>query len=154
MAEMKTASAVSTKDLGAVKNALHAAQLALDSARSSLDETSGGANSMKCKLEERADDLLDQAKAHLNEAKESMADLAAKAHEQAEVLYAATSEQYSELVDRTRTFRDKAKETVADLDLGGRRIDVVDFVRKNPTKSALITLAIGFLCGYLARKRG
>jgi ElaB/YqjD/DUF883 family membrane-anchored ribosome-binding protein len=153
MAETKTDNVESIEDLDAVKKALDAAQRALDSARSSMDEASSGAKSVKRKLADGADELLEQAKNHLNEAKESMAELAAKGRKQAEVLYDATSEQYSELADRARELRDKAKDTLADLELGRRRKDVIDFVRKNPGTSALIALAVGFLGGYLARKR-
>ena len=47
----------------------------------------------------------------------------------------------------------KVKAKVQEVDVKEVRDDVVDYIRRNPGKSVLIALGIGFAVGYLVRRR-
>ncbi len=40
-----------------------------------------------------------------------------------------------------------------EIDVKEMRDDAVDYIRRNPGKSILIALAVGFAVGYLVRRR-
>jgi ElaB/YqjD/DUF883 family membrane-anchored ribosome-binding protein len=133
--------------------ALAGAREALDKAQSSMDKAYDATKSTGRAVSRKIGDSLEDAGRYLTDAKATLSNLAAEGRSQAEALYDSTVQQYEELSDRARELFGAAKETVADLEIRQRRDDVIEFLQKNPGKSVLIALGVGFLAGFIARNR-
>ena len=102
---------------------------------------------------ERSREAMDEAKKHLNDAREKMSSLASKTRAQAEELYGKTKEQYESLSARSKEAYSKVRERVAEVDFKEKGDQVLEYIRVNPGKAVLIALAAGFLIGYITRPR-
>ena len=72
---------------------------------------------------------------------------------QAELVLAKAKQEYEKLAAQVKKGYAKVKAKVEEIDVKEMRDDVVDYIRRNPGKSVLIALAVGFVVGYLVRKR-
>ena len=68
-------------------------------------------------------------------------------------LYEKAKEQLEKLTAEVKKGYAKVKAKVQEVDVKEVRDDVVDYVRRNPGKSILIALGVGFAVGYLVRRR-
>ena len=71
----------------------------------------------------------------------------------AEELYEKAKTQFERLSAEIKKGYAKVKAKIEEIDVKEMRDDVVDYVRRNPGKSILIALAVGFAVGYMVRRR-
>jgi len=82
-----------------------------------------------------------------------MGELYGRSREVAEEAYEKAKEQWDKLSAEVKKGYAKVKSKVQEIDVKEMRDETVDFIRRNPGKSVLIALAVGFTIGYLVRRR-
>ena len=82
-----------------------------------------------------------------------MGELYGRSREVAEEAYAKAKVQFEKLSVEVKKGYAKVKAKVEEIDVKEMRDDAVDYVRRNPGKSLLIALAVGFAVGYFVRRR-
>ena len=61
--------------------------------------------------------------------------------------------QFDKLYTEAKKGYAKVKAKVQEVDVKEVRDDVVDYIRRNPGKSILIAIGVGFALGFLVRRR-
>jgi len=139
--------------LEAAKESVSQAEQAMEKAKEVLGAGYGTLKARSAEAYEKAKEYLAEARAALEVARERAGQLYGRARESAEEAYQKAKEQYEKLSAEVRKGYAKVKAKVQEIDVAEMRDDVVEYIRRNPGKSVLIALAVGFVVGYLVRKR-
>lgn len=139
--------------LEAAKESVSQAEEAMEKAKEALGEGYGKLKTRSAEAYAKAKEYLAEARAALEVARERAGQLYGRSREVAEEAYQKAKEQYEKLAGEVKKGYAKVKAKVEEIDVKEMRDDVVDYIRRNPGKSILIALAVGFVVGYLVRKR-
>jgi ElaB/YqjD/DUF883 family membrane-anchored ribosome-binding protein len=145
---------------GAVHDVLEGAKESLARAEGSMDKAKealgGGYGKLKARSTEayaKAKGYLAEARSALESARETMGQLYGRSREVVEEGYEKAKVQFDKLSAEVKKGYAKVKMKVQEVDVKEVRDDVVDYIRRNPGKSILIALGVGFAVGYLVRRR-
>jgi ElaB/YqjD/DUF883 family membrane-anchored ribosome-binding protein len=145
---------------GAVQGALEEAKESLARAEGSMDKAkeaiAGGYGKLKTRSAEayaKAKGYLTEARAALESVRETMGQLYGRSREVVEEGYGKAKVQFDKLSAEVKKGYARVKAKAQEVDVKEVRDDVVDYIRRNPGKSILIALGIGFALGYLVRRR-
>ncbi len=145
---------------GAVHDVLEGAKESLARAEGSMEKAKevlgGGYGKLKTRSTEayaKARGYLAEARAALESVRETMGELYGRSREIAEEGYEKAKVQFDKLSAEVKKGYAKVKAKVQEVDVKEVRDDVVDYIRRNPGKSILIALGVGFAVGYLVRRR-
>jgi ElaB/YqjD/DUF883 family membrane-anchored ribosome-binding protein len=139
--------------LEGAKESIARAEGSMEKAKEAIGEGYGKVRSRSTEAYGRARTYLTDARAALETALEKMGELYGRSREVAEEAYATAKENLEKLTVEVKKGYAKVKAKVQEIDVKEVRDDVVDYVRRNPGKSILIALGIGFAVGYLVRRR-
>jgi ElaB/YqjD/DUF883 family membrane-anchored ribosome-binding protein len=139
--------------LEGAKQSIAQAEGSMDKAKEALGEGYGKLRARSAEAYEKAKEYLAEARAALETARERMGELYGRSRELAEEGYDRAKVQFEKLSAEVKKGYATIRAKVAEVDVKEVRDDVVDYVRRNPAKSILIALAVGFAVGYLARRR-
>lgn len=137
----------------AAKESVSQAEEALEKAKEVLGEGYGTLKTRSAEVYAKAKEYLAEARAALEVARERAGQLYGRSREAAEEAYQKAKEKYDKLAAEVKKGYAKVKAKVQEIDVKEVRDDMVDYIRRNPGKSVLIALAVGFVVGYLVRKR-
>jgi ElaB/YqjD/DUF883 family membrane-anchored ribosome-binding protein len=145
---------------GAVHDVLEGAKESLSRAEGSMEKAKealgGGYGKLKARSAEaygKAKGYLTEARASLESARETMGELYGRSREVVEEGYEKAKVQFDKLSAEVKKGYTRVKAKVQEVDVKEVRDDVVDYIRRNPGKSILIALGVGFAVGYLVRRR-
>jgi ElaB/YqjD/DUF883 family membrane-anchored ribosome-binding protein len=145
---------------GAVQDVLQEAKESLARAEGSMDKAKeaigGGYGKLKARSAEayaKAKSYLTEARTALDSARETMGQLYGRSREVVEEGYGKAKVQFDKLSGEVKKGYAKVKAKAQEVDVKEVRDDVVDYIRRNPGKSILIALGVGFALGYLVRRR-
>lgn len=136
--------------LEGTKESIASAQVSMERAKDTLGQGIGAA---KTQALGKAREYLAEARQALDMAREKMGELYGRSREIAEEGYEKASEQFEKLSAEVKKGYQKVKAKVQEIDVKEMRDETVDFIRRNPGKSILIALAVGFAVGYVVRRR-
>jgi ElaB/YqjD/DUF883 family membrane-anchored ribosome-binding protein len=139
--------------LAGTKESLARAEESMEKAKEVLGEGVGKVKTRSAEAYEKAKDYLADARSALDTAREKMGELYGRARELAEEMYEKVKSQYDRLAAEVKKAYAKIKAKVQEIDVKEMRDDAVDYIRRNPGKSILIALAVGFAVGYMVRRR-
>lgn len=139
--------------LEGAKESIARAEGSMEKAKEVLGEGYGKVRSRSSEAYSKARVYLTEARAALETAREKMGELYGRSREVAEEAYAKAKENFDKLAAEVKKGYAKVKAKVQEIDVKEVRDDVVDYIRRNPGKSVLIALGIGFAVGYLVRRR-
>lgn len=139
--------------LAGTKESLARAEESMEKAKEAIGEGVGKAKTRSAEAYEKAKDYLVDARSALDTAREKMGELYGRAREMAEEMYEKVKSQYDRLATEIKKAYAKIKAKVQEIDVKEMRDDAVDYIRRNPGKSILIALAVGFAVGYMVRRR-
>jgi ElaB/YqjD/DUF883 family membrane-anchored ribosome-binding protein len=135
------------------KESIARAEERMEKAKGTLTSSYGKAKERGVESYSRAKEYLSDARSSLESAREKMGELYGRSREVAEEAYEKAKEQFEKLSVEVKKGYSKVKATVEEFDVKEIKDDAVDYVRRNPGKSILIALAVGFAVGYLVRRR-
>jgi ElaB/YqjD/DUF883 family membrane-anchored ribosome-binding protein len=145
---------------GAVRDVLAGAKESLARAEGSMEKAKevlgGGYGKLKARSAEaysKARAYLTDAQASLESVRETMGQLYGRSRQVVEEGYEKAKVHYDKLSAEVKKGYAKVKAKVQEVDVKEVRDDVVDYIRRNPGKSVLIALGIGFAFGYMVRRR-
>lgn len=145
---------------GAVHDVLEGAKESLARAEGSMEKAKEALGGEYGKLRARSTEAYAKAKGYLTEARgalesarETMGELYGRSREVVEEGYQKAKVQFDRLSAEVKKGYAKVKAKVQEVDVKEVRDDVVDYIRRNPGKSILIALGVGFAVGYLVRRR-
>jgi ElaB/YqjD/DUF883 family membrane-anchored ribosome-binding protein len=136
-----------------VKESIARAEESMEKAKEVLGEGVGKVRARSSDAYDRAKTYLADARSALEVARERMGQLYGRSREVVEEMYDKAKAQWERLWAEVKKGYAKIKAKIQEIDVREMRDDVVDFVRRNPGKSILIALAVGFAVGYLVRRR-
>ncbi|MCS7183269.1 MAG: hypothetical protein NZ869_09210 [Thermoanaerobaculum sp.] len=139
--------------LEAAKESVSQAEEAMEKAKEALGEGYGKLRTRSAETYAKAKEYLAEARAALEVARERAGQLYGRSREVAEEAYQKAKVQYEKLASEVKKGYAKVKAKVEEIDVKEMRDDLVEYIRRNPGKSVLIALAVGFVVGYLVRKR-
>ncbi|MDD5563411.1 MAG: hypothetical protein PHQ91_06825 [Thermoanaerobaculaceae bacterium] len=139
--------------LEGAKESIAQAESSMEKAKEALGEGYGKLRARSTEAYGKAREYLADARAALESAREKMGELYGRSREVIEEAYAKAKEQLDKLTAEIKKGYAKVKAKVQEIDVKEVRDDVVDYVRRNPGKSILIALGVGFAVGYLVRRR-
>jgi ElaB/YqjD/DUF883 family membrane-anchored ribosome-binding protein len=139
--------------LEGAKESIARAESSIEKAKEALGEGYGKLRSRSAEAYGKAREYLADARAALETAREKMGELYGRSREVVEEAYEKAKEQLDKLAVEIKKGYAKAKAKVQEVDVKEVRDDVVDYVRRNPGRSILIALGVGFAVGYLVRRR-
>ena len=139
--------------LDGAKESIAQAESSMEKAKEALGEGYGKLRARSTEAYGKAREYLAEARAALESAREKMGELYGRSREVIEEAYAKAKEQLDKLTAEIKKGYAKVKAKVQEIDVKEVRDDVVDYVRRNPGKSILIALGVGFAVGYLVRRR-
>ncbi len=139
--------------LEGAKESIAEAEGSMEKAKEVLGEGVGTLRSRSAEAYGKARAYLADARAALETARERTGELYGRSREVAEEGYEKAKEQFDKLASEVKKGYAKVKAKVQEVDVKEVRDDVVDYVRRNPGKSILIALGVGFAVGYLVRRR-
>ena len=139
--------------LGGAKESIARAEERMDKAKETLTDGYGKVRVRSAEAYGRARDYLADARTALENAREKMGELYGRSREAAEEGYAKAKEQWDKLSAEVKKGYAKVKSKVQEIDVKEMRDETVDYIRRNPGKTVLIALAVGFTIGYLVRRR-
>jgi ElaB/YqjD/DUF883 family membrane-anchored ribosome-binding protein len=145
---------------GAVHDVLQGAKESIAEAESSMEKAKvplgGGYGKVKARSTEAyatAKKYLTEARVALERAREITGQLYGRSREIAEEAYEKAKVQFERLSAEAKKGYAKVKAKVQQVDVKEVRDDVIDYIRRNPGKSILIAVGVGFAIGYLVRRR-
>jgi ElaB/YqjD/DUF883 family membrane-anchored ribosome-binding protein len=145
---------------GAVHDVLQGAKESIAEAESSMEKAKvalgGGYGKVKARSTEAyatAKKYLTEARVALERAREITGQLYGRSREIAEEAYEKAKVQFERLSAEAKKGYAKVKARVQEVDVKEVRDDVIDYIRRNPGKSILIAVGVGFAIGYLVRRR-
>jgi len=139
--------------LEGAKESIARAEGSMDRAKEALGEGYGKVRARSADGYEKAKGYLAEARTALEGAREKMGELYGRSREVAEESYAKAKVQFERLSAEVKKGYAKVKAKVQEVDVKEMRDDVVEYVRRNPGKSILISFAVGFAIGYVVRRR-
>ncbi len=139
--------------LEGAKESIAQAESSMEKAKEALGEGYGKLRARSTEAYGKAREYLAEARTALESAREKMGELYGRSREVIEEAYAKAKEQLDKLTAEIKKGYAKVKAKVQEIDVKEVRDDVVDYVRRNPGKSILIALGVGFAVGYLVRRR-
>lgn len=139
--------------LEGAKESIARAEGSMAKAKEALGEGYGKARARSEEAYGKARAYLTDARAALESAREKMGQLYGRSREVVEEGYEKAKVQFDKLYAEAKKGYAKVKEKVQEVDVKEVRDDVVDYVRRNPGKSILIAIGVGFALGYLVRRR-
>lgn len=139
--------------LEGAKESISRAEGSMDKAKEAIGEGYGKLRSRSSETYGKAREYLAEARAALEGAREKMGELYGRSREVAEEAYDKAKENLEKLTVEVKKGYSKVKAKVQEVDVKEVRDDVVDYVKRNPGKSVLIALGVGFAIGYLVRRR-
>ncbi len=139
--------------LEGAKESIAQAEGSMEKAKEALGEGYGKLRSRSAEAYAKAREYLAEARAALETAREKMGELYGRSREVVEEAYEKAKEQLDKLTVEIKKGYAKVKAKVQEIDVKEVRDDVVGYVRRNPGKSILIALGVGFAVGYLVRRR-
>jgi ElaB/YqjD/DUF883 family membrane-anchored ribosome-binding protein len=139
--------------LEGARESIARAEERMEKAKETLGEGYGRVKARSAESYDKAKDFLSDARAALDNAREKTGELYGRSRELAEEAYEKSREQFEKLSAEVKKGYAKVKAKVEQIDVKEVRDDVVNYVRRNPGKSIIIALAVGFTIGYLVRKR-
>jgi ElaB/YqjD/DUF883 family membrane-anchored ribosome-binding protein len=135
------------------KETIARAENLVERAKETLGEGYGKLRARSTEAYATAKEYLAEAKAALDAARERIGELYGRSREIAEELYAKAKERFDKVAAEAKKGYAKVKARVEQIDVQEVRDDVVEYVRKNPGRSVLIALGVGFIVGLLVRRR-
>ncbi|MFI5165091.1 MAG: hypothetical protein ACHQQS_00565 [Thermoanaerobaculales bacterium] len=144
---------VAKEVLEGAKESIARAEGSMEKAKEALGEGLGKVKVRSSEAYSKAKEYLIEARAALETAREKMGELYGRSRELAEEAYAKAKTNFEKLSVEVKKGYAKVKAKVQEVDVKEVRDDVVDYVRRNPGKSVLIALGVGFAIGYLVRRR-
>ena len=139
--------------LAGAKESIARAEGSMEKAKEAIGEGYGKVRSRSSEAYGKAKVYLTEAWAALETSREKMGELYGRSREVAEEAYEKAKENFEKLSAEVKKGYAKVKAKVQEVDVKEVRDDVVDYIRRNPGKSVLIALGIGFAVGYLVRRR-
>ena len=145
---------------GAVHDVLKGAKESIARAEGSMAKAKEALGEGYGKAKARSEEAYGKARGHLTEARaalestrEKMGQLYGRSREVVEEGYDKAKVQFDKLYGEAKKGYAKVKAKVQEVDVKEVRDDVVDYIRRNPGKSILIAIGIGFALGFLVRRR-
>ena len=129
------------------------AEGSMEKAKEALGEGVGTLRARSAEAYGKARAYLSDARVALDSAREKMGELYGRSREAAEEAYESAKKRFDAIAVEVKKGYAKVKAKVQEVDVREVRDDVVDYVRRNPGKSLLIALGVGFAVGYLVRRR-
>ena len=139
--------------LEGAKESIARAEGSMEKAKEALGEGYGKLRSRSSEAYAKAKVYLTEARAALETAREKMGELYGRSREVVAEAYEKAKEKFEKLSAEVKKGYAKVKAKVQEIDVKEMRDDVVDYIRRNPGKSVLIALGIGFAVGYMVRRR-
>jgi ElaB/YqjD/DUF883 family membrane-anchored ribosome-binding protein len=139
--------------LDSAKEGIARAEESMDRAKEALGEGYGTLRTRSAEAYAKAKDYVTDARASLESVREYMGQLYGRSREVVEEMYAKAKVQLDKLSDEIKKGYARLKAKVAEIDPKAIRDDVVDYIQRNPGKTILIALAVGFTVGFLLRPR-
>jgi ElaB/YqjD/DUF883 family membrane-anchored ribosome-binding protein len=139
--------------LAGAKESLSRAEGSMAKAKEALGEGYGKAKARSEEAYAKGKAYLAEARAALESAREKMGQLYGRSREVVEEAYDKAKVQFDGLYAEFKKGYAKVKAKVQEVDVKEVRDDVVDYIRRNPGKSILIAIGVGFALGYLVRRR-
>ncbi len=139
--------------LEGAKESIARADASMEKAKEVIGEGYGKLRSRSADAYAKAKEYLTEARAALETAREKMGELYGRSREIVEEAYEKAREKFEKLSAEVKKGYAKVKAKVQEIDVKEVRDDVVDYIRRNPGKSVLIALGIGFAVGYMVRRR-
>lgn len=137
----------------AAQESIARAESAMERAREALGEGYGKLRTRSAEAYEKAKEYLAEARSALDNARERMGELYGRTRENVEQAYAKSKTHYEKLAAEVKKGYTKIRAKVDEVDVKEMRDDVVEYIRRNPGKSVLIALGVGFALGFLLRRR-
>ena len=135
------------------KGSIARAEGSMEKAKEVLGEGYGKVKARSAEAYSKAKVYLTEARASLESAREKMGELYGRSREVVEEAYGKAKVQFDRLQVEVKKGYAKVKAKVQEIDVKEVRDDVVDYIRRNPGKSILIAIGVGFAIGYLVRRR-
>ena len=139
--------------LGSAKEGIARAEESMDRAKEALGEGYGTVRTRSAEAYAKAKEYLTDARAALESVREYMGQLYGRSREVVEEMYAKAKVQLDKLSEEIKKGYARLKAKVAEIDPKAIRDDVIDYIQRNPGKTILIALAVGFTVGFLVRPR-
>ena len=139
--------------LEGAKESIARAEGSMEKAKEAIGEGCGKLRSRSAEAYGKAREYLTDARAALETARERMGELYGRSREVGEEAYKKAKEQFEKLSDEVKKGYAKVKAKVQQVDVKEVRDDIVDYIQRNPGKSILIALGVGFAVGYFVRRR-
>ena len=139
--------------LKGAKESIARAEGSMAKAKEALGEGYGKAKARSEEAYGKARGYLTEARAALESTREKMGQLYGRSREVVEEGYDKAKVQFDKLYAEAKKGYAKVKAKVQEVDVKEVRDDVVDYIRRNPGKSILIAIGVGFALGFLVRRR-
>jgi len=139
--------------LEGTKESIARAESAMEKARQVLGEGYGKVRARTVESYEKVKAYLADAKVSLDAAREKMGELYGRSREVADEAYSKAKVQFDKLSAEAKKGYTKVKAKVQEVDVQEVHDDLIEYVKRNPAKSILIALGVGFAVGYLVRRR-
>jgi ElaB/YqjD/DUF883 family membrane-anchored ribosome-binding protein len=139
--------------LEGAKESLARAEGSMEKAKEALGGGYGKLKTRSAEAYAKAKSYLTEARASMESARETMGQLYGRSREVVEEGYEKAKVQFDKLSVEVKKGYAKVRAKVQEVDVKEVRDDVVDYIRRNPGKSILIALGVGFAVGYLVRRR-
>jgi ElaB/YqjD/DUF883 family membrane-anchored ribosome-binding protein len=130
-----------------------AESVAEERAKEALGEGYGKLRTRSADTYEKAKQYMAEARVALENAREKMGELYGRTRERVEEAYSKSKAQYDKLAAEVKKGYAAIRAKVEEVDVKEVRDDVIEYIRRNPGKSVLIALGVGFAVGFLLRKR-
>ncbi|HNX50041.1 MAG TPA: hypothetical protein PLS53_06085 [Thermoanaerobaculaceae bacterium] len=139
--------------LDSAKEGIARAEESMDKAKEALGDGYGTLRARSAEAYAKAKEYVSDASAALESVREYMGQLYGRSREAIEELYAKAKVQLEKLSEEIKKGYARIKAKVAEIDPKAIRDDVIDYIQRNPGKTILIALAVGFTVGFLVRPR-
>jgi len=139
--------------LEGTKESIARAENSMEKAREALGEGYGKVRTRAAEGVDKVKAYLAEARGSLDSARERMGELYGRSREVAEEAYGKAKVQLDRLSAEAKKGYAKAKAKLQEVDVEEVRDDIVEYVKRNPARSILIALGVGFAIGYLVRRR-
>jgi ElaB/YqjD/DUF883 family membrane-anchored ribosome-binding protein len=139
--------------LSGAKDSIAEAESSMEKAKVALGGSYGKLKARSAEAYAAAKKYLADARVALERARETSGELYGRSREVAEEAYEKAKVQFEKLSAEVKKGYAKVKTKVQEVDVKEVRDDVIDYIRRNPGKSILIAVGVGFAIGYLVRRR-
>jgi ElaB/YqjD/DUF883 family membrane-anchored ribosome-binding protein len=137
---------------GARQQIAHA-ETAMEHAKDAVGDGYGRLRERGAEAYSKAKEYLADARSSLESVREKISQLYGKSREAVEEAYEKAKAKLEKLSEDLKRAWEVVKAKIAEIDFKAIKDDVVGYIQRNPGKSLLIALAVGFAVGYLVRPR-